>query len=326
MSTERIFDLIAKEISGTLSEEETRELQSLKAEKPELYSTVIRDWDKAGSFNLAHTPDTEASWARFQEAIQDAPAAPVFSFSPFYKVAAAVIIAVGLGLVFFNPWSAQEYITKAGEKLEVTLPDQSVITLNEMSSLTLARSFNEKERFVEFTGEAYFDIAENPDKPFIIQSGISEVRVLGTSFNVDAREDKEFVEVDVTSGRVSLSEIGNSSNQVLLTKGMSGQLSTSSRLLAATEYSNENFQAWKTKQLEFEDILMTEVADDMEEYFGKEIGFENDAITSCKFTSSFSEPTIEEVLQILALTLDLRFSETEQGYILQGNGCSETAE
>ena len=326
MNTERLADLIAKEISGSLTEEEAGALEQARRNHPDLYASLTQKWEHAGKFNLAHIPDTEASWEKFEARIEQTQETVFSRLSPFYKIAAAIVIAVALSVAYFNPWAVEEYITGVGETLEVVLPDASVITLNESSSLTLSGAFNEEERLVEFTGEAYFDIAENPEKPFIIQSGVSEIRVLGTSFNVDAREEGAFVKVDVTSGRVSLSEIGNSTNQVLLTRGMSGQLSRETKLLASSEYRNENFQAWKTRQLNFEDIPMAEVADDFRDFFGENIRFENDAIQSCRFTSFFSQPTVKEVLEVLTLTLDLSYTQTGDGYILQGEGCAEMSE
>jgi ferric-dicitrate binding protein FerR (iron transport regulator) len=68
---------------------------------------------------------------------------------------------------------------------------------------------------------------------------------------------------------------------------------------------------------------MEEVLKDMEEYFGEEVSVTDEAILSCKFTSTFSEPEIGEVLEVVSLTLDLSVEETGEAYILGGTGCTE---
>lgn len=329
MSIERVIDLTVKELSASITQDEEAELMELKAssaEHVEAYDEAVKSWKKAGGYTSAVTINTEKSWNRFQSELTKETPAKVFDLRPFFKVAAAILVAISLSVVVWNPWGSVSYTTGIGEVLEVTLADQSVITLNESSTLLVSKSFNEIDRRVEFDGEAYFDIAEDENKAFIIQSNQYEIAVLGTSFNVDAKNGSEFVEVDVTSGRVSLTEIDDESNQILLTKGMKGSLNPENNKLVAVSYENENFQAWRTKQLQFDDLRMQEVIQDMEEYFGESISISNAEILSCNFTSTFDEPSLEEVLEILSLTLDLSYQKEGEIYIITGNGCSEIQE
>lgn len=329
MSIDRVLDLSVKKMSASISQDELNELETLVSESEEfrkVYEEAATTWEKSGKYVPKVSADAEASWNEFQRKIQEESRSKVFTLTPFYKVAAAIIIATGLGISIFNPWDTEKYVTEAGEILEVSLADQSVITLNENSSLTVSRTFNEDFRTVQFEGEAYFDITENPEKPFIIETYSSEIKVLGTSFNVDAREEKESVEVDVTSGRVSLTEIGNTTNQVILTIGMKGIFNPESKELVSIESENENFQAWRTDLLVFDDLKMTNVLQDMEEYFEVDISASNEEIMNCSFTSTFSEPTFEEVIEILSITLDLQYQQSGDHYTLIGEGCKEVQE
>ncbi len=329
MSSERIIDLAVKEISGSISEEEEAELKELLKESEEnkaIYSDTLLRWNSSSEYKPKVLVDAQTSWNSFQARLEQAPKVKVFSLAPFYKVAAAMLVAIGLGLAIYNPWSKVEYSTGPEETLEIVLADNSVITLNELSLLKLSRSFNENERGVEFEGEAYFEIAENPDKPFIIQSRDSEIRVFGTSFNVDSREDNELVEVDVTSGRVSLSEIGNQTNQVILTVGMKGTFSSLNKELVGLNSEDQNFQAWRTDLLVFDDLKLSKVLKDMEEYFRANLSVSNEEILNCTFTSTFSKPKIEEVVEVLSLTLDLEYQKVGEEYIFTGEGCKEVQE
>ncbi len=329
MSIDRVIDLSVKKLSDSITRDELVELNAFISESEEfkqVHEEAISTWEESGKYAPKVAADAEASWSTFQEKLHKKPQAKVFTLSPLYKVAAAILVAVGLSVSIFNPWGSERYVTEAGEMLEVTLADQSVITLNENSSLTVSRTFNEDLRSVEFVGEAYFDIAENPEKPFIIQSRSSEIKVLGTSFNVDAREELEALEVDVTSGRVSLSEIGNVKNQVILAIGMKGIFNPKSKELVSIESENENFQAWRTDLLVFDDLKMTNVLQDMEEYFEIDISASNEDILNCTFTSTFSKPTIDEVIEIISLTLDLDYQQSGDQYTLTGEGCKEVQE
>lgn len=84
------------------------------------------------------------------------------------------------------------YVSTAyGEKKEVILADGSTIILNSLSSISYPEDMSGKTRNVTLHGEAYFDVAKNPNKAFIVQAEGVEVKVLGTKFNINAYENQE---------------------------------------------------------------------------------------------------------------------------------------
>lgn len=326
MTEDRLIYLTTKRFSGTISKKEEDELNTIlqEDEYQKVYSELVQGWEQAGKFQLKQKVDVEAAWSNFQDRlVKDKPKAKIYYFNPFLKVAAAVLIAFTLSLVYFNPWNTQEYVTGIGETLEVVLEDESVILLNESSSLSISKAFNDKDRSVEFFGEAYFNIARNPEKQFIIESGISRIRVVGTSFNVDSRPDNEMIQVDVTSGKVSLSEVGKEQDQIFLTQGMRGILDLRDKQLMSTSYSNQNFLSWRSNTLEFKDLSMDQVLEDISKHFKTDVSVKNEAILNCNFTSTFTEAPIEEVLKVMTLTLDLSYDKSDGEYILSGKGCTE---
>lgn len=94
--------------------------------------------------------------------------------------------------------------TARGNQYELILPDGSKVWLNAASSMRFPTSFTGKERRVEITGEAYFEIAKNPAMPFKIQAGGGEVEVLGTHFNINAYGDEPTVKTTVLEGAVAV--------------------------------------------------------------------------------------------------------------------------
>lgn len=326
MKEDRLIQLTTKECLETISGDEKEELSAIVKEEryQKIYSELIQEWELAGKFQLKNKGDVDKAWSNFQSLVQETkPKSKIYTLRPFLKVAAAILITVSLSLIFFNSWNTQEYETGIGETLEVILEDESVILLNESSTLSISKLFNEEDRLVQFSGEAYFDIARDTEKPFIIESKGSRITVLGTSFNVDARPDDETIQVDVTSGRVSLSEIGKEESQIFLTEGMRGILDLTNKELVSKTYSNENFLSWSSNTLEFKDLKMEEVVEDISKHFKTEVKINNEAILNCNFTSTFTEPTIEEVLKVMTLTLDLSYVKSGEEYVLSGEGCTE---
>ncbi len=100
--------------------------------------------------------------------------------------------------------------TPRGGQYQVTLPDGTKVWLNAESSLRFPTAFTEKERAVELTGEAYFEVAANKNKPFLVKTGQSNTRVLGTSFNIMAYNDEGPVKTTLLEGAVKIDEGGRS--------------------------------------------------------------------------------------------------------------------
>lgn len=127
----------------------------------------------------------------------------------FSRIAAIFILAasVTLGLFLISNDSS---ITMAytenrackGEKKQIQLADGTKITLNSETSLRIPDNFNQRERIIEMSGEGFFEVAHNPEKPFIIKSGEAQVQVLGTSFDLKSYAEDDYIKLTVSTGKV----------------------------------------------------------------------------------------------------------------------------
>ncbi|MCG8377446.1 MAG: FecR domain-containing protein, partial [Chlorobiales bacterium] len=96
--------------------------------------------------------------------------------------------------------------TARGNQFRIVLSDSTVVWLNSASSLRFPAVFSGRQRLVELSGEAYFEVAENKEKPFMVNvSNKAEVRVLGTHFNINAYDDEAIIKTTLLEGRVSIS-------------------------------------------------------------------------------------------------------------------------
>lgn len=324
MVNQPLIDLITKELTNAISAEEFKELQQLleNSENKTIYEGLKSKWVTSGKLTTKHKPNTEASWQKIKTSIDQSQTKVINIRSIFYKVAAVLVIGIGLGYFYFqNQNLAIEYFTKKGEVKEITLPDNSKIWLNESSYLAYDDTYNTELRKVILNGEAFFEIEKNLSKPFIVISNEAKTEVLGTSFNILAYDDQEFVEIDVNSGKVSFSEIDTDENKVLLVKGESARYDVTSTSLSKMVKQSQNYASWKTKQLNFDDAKLSDVVTDLSDYFNQNIQLKSGEMASCRFTSQFSNPTIEEVLEVLKFTLNITTKQTETGITLNGQGC-----
>jgi transmembrane sensor len=187
-----------------------------------------------------------------------------------------------------------------------------------LSSLSIESNYNKKDRKINFVGHAYFDVRRDSLKPFIIQNTTTQIQVLGTTFSVDAYPTKEYVEVDVLSGKVSfLEKVGM--KRVLLTRGMRGIFRIMDKALVTTSPNDSDIRF--IGKLQFDDASLGEILVQLKASFGKEFMLANREAASCRFTGSFDSPTLDEVLEVLSASLNIHASPEGNGYRIAGEGC-----
>jgi len=163
--------------------------------------------------------------------------------------------------------------TPRGGQYRVTLSDGTRVWLNAASSIAYPTQFSGTQRKVELTGEAYFEVAHNPEKPFIVHTETEDIRVLGTSFNVNAYHDEDKTVTTLLTGRVQLSKMASAATaelkpgeQAVLQKGAG-----SSFELEAVDA--ELFSAWKDGEFRFKAIPLAEALRQLERWYDLDIDY-----------------------------------------------------
>lgn len=322
MEEDVLIDLIAKELSGEISQKEREELQRLISASPQnevIYSDLKSKWEAAGNLKVAVDPATDRSWERFQNK-----GASTFRWQPaLMRIAALLVLAFGIGYYFVERDTESETsFATALESIEVALPDGTVVTLNANSRMSYEGDFKGVSRNVSLEGEAFFNVTRDVDRPFVISVSDATVEVLGTSFNVDAYPASENVTVNVSTGRVAFRKT-NSSDEIILEKGMYGLLDRKTNALNSYAAITGNPDYWRTGILKYTDLPLREVVADLNKNFDLQIEIDDSKIGGCRFTSSFDHPQLDEVLEILTLTMNLTLEKTNDGYRLSGEGCNQ---
>ncbi len=132
--------------------------------------------------------------------------------------------------------------TPRGGQYQVTLPDATKVWLNAASSLRFPTAFTGNERQVELTGEAYFEVAQNSNMPFVVKAGQAQVNVLGTHFNIMAYDDEKAIQTTLLEGAVKMS-MGQQA--AILKPGQQGGYDKKTGNLSTREVNTNEAIAWK---------------------------------------------------------------------------------
>ena len=227
------------------------------------------------------------------------------------RIAAVLIIALGLFFIFKD--NATDQIAHSMVKLEsleslktVSLPDGSVVTMNAASVIEYPENFDGNERRIKFKGEAYFEVAPDKSKPFIIETERSETRVVGTAFNLKAVTGSETESIVVTEGIVEFSgKTEKTTKPVRLVKGDKGVLTSE---LKSEKNLDANFMAWKTGALVFDNDNLVKALKVMSEFYKLDLQLRDsvlsDYVISGRYEKSLSSGELQEVLEMV-LNVDI---------------------
>jgi len=324
--------LATRYLSGELSPDEIRhfeEILSQDPEKREQFGEFRKIWDSVGVVSEKKSYNLDAEWELLRAklpgfgSVRDS---SVHSFI-YYTYRIAAVFVVGLVLtfawIFTTRLAGTEVILAENEPLEVMLGDGTEVYLNRDSKIRYSKNFDETERRILLNGEAWFDVARDTARPFVIDAGKAMVEVLGTSFNVNAYKENSTVEITVESGVVALTAKQDLQEQIVLRAGNGGTYHKENKELELVPDYDPNNLSWKTKELYFDNTSLAEVANLINKVYNTRLVIMNPELSTCTITVSFRNQSLEAVLKVLEKTLDLEISEAGDEIRLDGEGCVE---
>lgn len=302
------------------------------------YEALKKTWLETGKLNVFPKQiDVDFAWdklsKRLDEKISHDP--PVKSIPAksnqkllrfLYAAAAVLFLAWAtitlVHLVQGDSYSAGTVMASNEEVLQDSLSDGSTILLNENSTLKIANRFNSKERKVELTGEAFFKVKPDSTKPFIIDAGLGQVKVLGTSFQVKGFPRTD-LEVFVEEGSVELSgKDGNGvRSKLILSPGDRGIIKYPGGELILGDNINPDDLFWAKQKLIFEETRLSLVFELLKKHYSAEIEIENNNISGCLLSATFNDETVGQILAVIAVSFDLTVEKVEGKFIIKGKGC-----
>ena len=194
-----------------------------------------------------------------------------------------------------------------------------MISLNRNSSLEFPKKFKSNVREVTITGEAFFDVKPNPLVPFVIHAGNAQIKVLGTSFNVNAYPETKTVEVVVKTGKVQVSEKNREdqypTQEVILDPGEKGTFFSENNVLEKSLNTDPNYMAWKTHDLIFNEVPLKDVVKSLEKVYHVDIQISDPELNNKLITVHFEKKPIDFVLDVIRQTLNLSLTEKNGQFI-----------
>lgn len=181
----------------------------------------------------------------------------------------------------------REFSIPAGQRACVMLQDSTRVWLNARTTLRFPTKFSANERNVELNGEAFFEVKENKNLPFIVSTSKYNIRVTGTSFNVFAYEDKNDFITSLTEGSVTIHD--TTSKLQIMTLSPNERAEVVDGKLKKTIFTDRNFLLWKEGIYFFDDMPLWEIMEKLELYYDTTIKIENNRIRNTRFSGKFRQ-------------------------------------
>jgi len=347
MDEKELAERLARYFAGECSEEEVERLHEWIAREPgaaERMARLQRIWEAAEA--PASSWDAEAAWEDLHRRVRenatstsesDRPGSDRFSRDAsttrsrrtarrpsrsggdhLARMAALTLAVLAVALVgalatdSVSLWSAESeakvFTTNKGEQSTVRLPDGTRAHLNVDSRLTIPAAFGDR-REVLLKGEAYFEVAKDSNRSFIVRTGEASVQVLGTAFNVRSYTDAQETRVAVEEGKVALytgSLADHDTAAVLFPHSLA--LASDRGLDAVREDVDLSRElAWTEKRLVFQDAPFEEIVQKLERWYDVQVEVEPSTGEIVRLNATFEDVSLQDVLQDVSAALNLEY-------------------
>lgn len=276
------------------------------------------------------------------------PVKPLWSAGrTLWRVAAAVVLLFGAGWWFMQQQrvgdngavsveqgiAMRERSNLADKPITVLLADGSVVRLEKNSTLRFPERFGAARRQVFLQGEAFFEVSKNPAKPFLVYANGTVTKVVGTSFRIQASEQAPTVLVAVRTGRVAVysqkeyEQIADrpvsGEKSVLLTPNQQAVFTRKNEQLARTAIDQPELIAPVAPNLDWnwDDKPVADAFQQLKQTYGVDISFDRDVMKHCLITTSFTNETLPERLDIICQALGASYAVQNDKIVLSSKGC-----
>jgi transmembrane sensor len=210
------------------------------------------------------------------------------------------VATIGSEKVLYNT-----IITPKGGQYQLVLADGTQVWLNAASSLRFPTSFVQKERRVVVSGEAYFEVAKNKERPFVVSVNNAEVQVLGTHFNVMAYKEEGIVKTTLLEGSV---RFASENNIRVLKPGQQSQLLNDGQVKVLSGVDINEVMAWKNGIFHFQNADITTVMRQVSRWYDVDVVYQTKQEIKDLFVGETPRSSkLSDVLKILELTGHVKF-------------------
>ena len=217
---------------------------------------------------------------------------------------ASLSIYVASETNFFYKSNWVEISTEAGQRSKVSLSDGSLVWLN--AGTVIKYCPDKYERKVSLNGEAYFEVSHSPDYPFVVETGDTKIKVLGTKFNVSHYSGSKITEASLLSGKIVMS-LDNSDKAVDIQSGEKVIYNAETNVLSKSEAIVQNDILWKQGVLVFENESFNDLIMKLERYYAINFDYNKATFENIHYTGTIDNLNINRVLEFINLTIPINY-------------------
>ncbi|WP_217601685.1 FecR family protein [Chitinophaga sp. GbtcB8] len=327
---EHIAIIIEKQLKGLQDSTEMKVLDEWRAATAEhelFYQQVLKLWEESGAILQAPVFDAQQAWHKLDLALrhgkdETAPLTP--TPQPRIRVMVRVLLAACLtGILFLAGWM---FFSKKDTGLlhlqangkankQLSLPDGSMVVLREGAAISFPKTFSKKERAVTLTGDAYFDVQPDKDRPFRIQTLRANLEVIGTSFLVSS--NKQYDRLVVSIGKVAFINREATEERHIVSASEAAVLDKNG--FNKQEVTDSNYLSWQTGILQFDNTPIDRVAAELADHYNRYIQPDSLLLQRPELyaiTARFEKQPLEQVLDELKLLVNIRYRKQQDTIIL----------
>ncbi len=347
---EELAILLSRKLSGEATPDELRALEEWIRDNPQdhyVIESVQLYWHSMpvqDFFNISDNAHFERILNKAETTVVPLYGLPKTGkkYRPLWLKWAAAAVLIGfvvVAAIMFNRRQLQtddgaknDIVTTRGTKSKVILPDGTKVWLNADTRLNFDKKFNGALREVYLDGEAFFDVAKNKDRPFIVHTSDIDIRVLGTAFNVKSYKEEATIEatlihgsIQVTRQKECIPKIILSPNEKLVFNKFIGKIVEAPEHLPMVKEKEPQYlvskisiiesndssiveTAWIHNRLLFDGDTFKELAIKMERWFDVQIKFESTEVANYRLRGAFEDETIGEALKALQQITNFKFT------------------
>lgn len=339
-------ELLIRYLTETLTDEENVQVEqwcALSDENRKVLEQLYFTLETSNRLKVFQSVDPDNALLRLKDRIrqQENLKRRRTIFMYMQRVAAVLFLPVLLlwgGSLLYNSKMPAQYVelhSNPGMVMSFDLPDGSKVWLNGKSSLRYPTKFKGKNREVQMSGQGYFEIQHNPQRPFSVKVGETfSLEVLGTSFNLSAYDDEDIIETTLVTGSLRLNLLQNGkmvqcmmkpNEKVIYTKNkesvstkiITGLLPNDSTGLSANENPGSvkiatvdpKYEiAWKDNRILFKNHPMEQVIRTLERYYNVKFAVKDKKIWNSQITGTFSNEQLQQVMEYLKIASDIKYN------------------
>lgn len=229
-----------------------------------------------------------------------------------YAAVAVLVLFISVGAYYFNTSYSMQTVAAGQDKVEqLVLPDGTKIWLNKSAVLKYPKKFKGKTRKVLLDGEAYFEVAKNAEQPFIVETELMEVTVLGTMFNLHSPKGANISYITLIEGEVQVKGNDNE-GMVILSPGQRAEINRTSRKFYVKETTNASIDAiWHNGLIPFNKATIAEIAKALEEIYKVKVHVDPNVNGTTYSGTLKSQDSISKVLRSLKNSIPIKYEMRE---------------